>query len=402
LKGSTLTLFAIAVLNNFMTRYPGYQELDITQYPISYGFYTLGYIQYHRPDIELIPLRFKNWNEPILPHDQVNYDWLPSRIESALAQGKIVGLLPEDEFVAFVANDQLTKIINRFADQPVYWLTQCDTLAQQLIYNRMHGMWCRMLEIPWCLLNDCLTYYRVRQEVAKNALTDHNFLCMVNNQTPHKMQLLTEIYRAGLADFGLCTLNSATPGYEFCKVNPRYPYSDIPPGSTAIGACVLLDGVWISKNVENYLYIEQTYNHIPLVVHPETTAYQFMNTEKSIWPILLGHLFLVWGRTGTMSWIQKFYDIDIQRYANTAFDRILPDPPKNHHKAILNHRFRYSVPSDESQISRSLHCLLHDNRDLLIDAYYVQQQLKLELESARWSFGKNMYNFFVNQLRQIR
>ncbi len=363
-----------------MPMYPQYQNLDITKYFTSWGFYTLGYIQRHRPDIELVPIRFKNYNAHLEAHDKVNYDWIAVAIEQALTQGKTVGLLPEDEHMS-PANTQLVSIINRFADKSVYWLTQFDHVAQH-IYYRWHGIRCRMIELPWCLLNDCLTYYRVRREAVPNARSRHNFLCMVNNPEMHKMQLLTELHRTGLDRYGRLTLSRRTPGFEFCKINGHTPYSDVPEGCSVIGACTLIDNVWVSKNVENFLYIEQTYNHIPLIINAETTIGQFMNTEKSIWPVLLGHLFLVWGRSGTMAWIQKFYDIDIESFANTEYDSVRDN--------IL-----------QQQATRSLQKLLTNNQALIQNATDIKHQLQPDLQAARWTFGRNMYNFFVEQLKQI-
>lgn len=369
--------------------YPQYQNLDITKYFTSWGFYTLGFIQRHRPDIELIPLRFKNFNESIEPHSKTNYDWLKPSIEQSLAQGKIVALLPEDEFVSFETNTQLTNIVNEFADRPLYWITHFDSATQHIRYYIYHGLRCRMIELPWSLLNDCLTYYRVQQSVVSNPESHHNFLCMVNNPAGHKFQLLSALQQAGLTSHGKITLTNAVSGYEFCEINPYYPYSNIPPGCTAIGACVLINGVWISKNVENYLHIEQMYNHIPLVINPETTTFPFMSTEKSIWPALLGHLFLVWGRPGTMAWIQKFYDVDIGSWANVDYDSITwPDDG------------RATWHEDQRQ-QRSLKYMLRQNRDLIISAGAVRNQLRPQLEAARWTFGQNMYNFFVEQLKRI-
>lgn len=367
--------------------YPRYQDLDITQYPTSWGFYTLGFILRHRPDIELIPLRFKNFNESIEPHDRVNYDWLRPKIENALSQGKIVGLLPEDEHVTFTVNTQLTNIVNQFADRPVYWLTQCDRLAQRRIYYDFHGMQCRMIEVPWTLLNDCLTYYRVRSAVEKNTDTHTKFLCMVNKQDSHKMELISAIHEARLSDHGKITLVEPAPGFEYCEINKFYPYSNVPPDCSAIGACHLIKGVWVSKNVENYLYIEKTYNHIPLIINPETTVLQFMSTEKSIWPALLGHVFLIWGRPGTMAWIQKFYDVDIESFADIAYDRLRTPVRETY--------------DDSDRRARSLKYLLRANRNLIVNATNVKQKLGAALEAARWTFGRNMYNFFIDQLRQV-
>lgn len=361
--------------------YPSFANLDITQYNLTGGFYTLGMMKQFRPDIEFIPIRHKLFNVPMVSHSEQNYDWLRQQIEQALAQGRTVGLLPEDEMTLFDVNHELVSIVNDFANQPVYWITQCDTMAQDS-YRTMHGFRCKMLEIPWYLLNDVLCYYRVRKPVTANAKTGQHFLCMVNNQAQHKMDLLLELHQRALNQIGTLTLSKqpgpvpTTPGFEFCEVNPFYPYN-VPTGANIIGGCELIDGVWVSKNVENYLYIEQTYNHIPLIVSPETTIIQYKSTEKSIWPALLGHLFLIYGRPGTMAWIQKFYDIDIATYANLEFDN--PGPPA--------HR---------------LSKMLDKNLDLFRHAPDIQAAMAKHIADARWSFGQRMYAFFLRQLDAVQ
>jgi hypothetical protein len=142
---------------------------------------------------------------------------------------------------------------------------------------------------------------------------------------------------------------------------------------------VNINGVWVSKNVENYLHIDQKYHHIPLAINPETVTVNFKSTEKSIWPILLGKLFLIYGRPGTMAWIQRFYDIDITRFADTTYDSIS------------------GLDSDKKRLS----AMIDTNQELIKNAKHIYQQLQPELESARWTLGKNLYKFFVSQLESI-
>jgi hypothetical protein len=142
---------------------------------------------------------------------------------------------------------------------------------------------------------------------------------------------------------------------------------------------VNINGVWVSKNVENYLHIDQKYHNIPLAINPETVTSNFKSTEKSIWPVLLGKLFLIYGRPGTMAWIQRFYDIDITRFANTNYD---------------------SIPGPDSDKKR-LSAMNDTKRDLIKNARDIQAQLHPELELARWTLGKNLYKFFVSQLELI-
>jgi len=356
--------------------YPDFDELDISQYSLLFGFYTLGFIQQHRCDIVIIPIRLDWDSTNMIPSQHANYDWLSLAIESALLDGKKVCLFPWDEYVVFVPNAQLTQIVNRYADQPVYWITQLDSVAQIDTYQHEHNFSCRMLELPWWLLNDCLTYYRVHNHNMAQTSTNYNFLCMVNVPAKHKLQILEQLQQQQLSQYGLLTLSEPRLGFDFCQINQHYPYTNIRPGYMKMAAQTCVNDIWISKNVENFLHIEQSYNQIPLIINPETTSIPFMSTEKSIWPALLGHLFLVYGRPGTMAWIQKFHDVDITQWANLEFDQ--PD-------------------TDYTRIAS----MLETNRSLISNAQDVYTQLKPNLEQARWSFGRNMYNFFLDQLEKI-
>ena len=199
---------------------------------------------------------------------------------------------------------------------------------------------------------------------------------MVNNPASHKLEILKQLQQQHLDQFGLLTLSSATEGFDFCQINRHYPYNNIRPGYMKMAAQTYVNDTWISKNVENFLYLEREYNQIPLIVNSESVTVPFMSTEKSIWPVLLGRLFLVFGRPGSMNWIQKFYDIDISQWANLEFDQSGPD------------HIRVSS-------------MLTTNRALITNAHDVYTQLQPKLEQARWSFGHNMYNFFLKQLEKI-
>ena len=107
----------------------------------------------------------------------------------------------------------------------------------------------------------------------------------------------------------------------------------------------------------------------------------FPNTEKSVWPVLLGKLFLVYGWPGVMNWIQRFHPIDLKSFANLTFDKI--DGWDNE-----AHELR-------------LHYLIDDNKELIRDASNKYNELKPELETAGVQFSENLYNFFVSQIQGI-
>ena len=371
--------------------YPGYENITLTEYDTLFGYYTLGFIQRHRPDLFIIDIRLKNrsWD---CAHDLANYDWLEPKIQQGLSQGRSVVIIPEDEHVAFLANTQLTNILNNYVDSPVYWITMLDHHAQQA-YRELHQFRIKILELPWLLLNECLTYYRVA-DTATNFATNHNnynFFCLIGNTaSAHKTDLARELHKKQLSSHGLITVNKnwsfPLDLLEFCQVNQENIYDpSTNPDYPIVARQTNINGVWVSKNVENYLRIDQDYHDIPLAINPETTTINSKSTEKSIWPVLLGKLFLIYGRPGSMAWIQRFYDVDITAFADITYDAADETTPGN----------------GEDYDKRRLRKMIDDNQDLIKNAKDIHQQLQPALESARWTLGKNLYNFFVAQLESI-
>lgn len=365
--------------------YPLYENINLNDYETLFGYYTLGFIQRHRSDLSIIDIRLKNrsWD---CSHELANYDWLEPAIQQGLSQGRSVVIIPEDEHVVFAVNTQLTAILNNYVDSPVYWITMLDFDAQK-VYRDLHQFRIKMLELPWLLLNECLTYYPVAHTASDFAPNDnnHNFFCMIGNTAnKHKSNLARELHNQQLSSYGLITVNKNWPIdadlIEFCQVNHEVIYEpSTNPGYPMIARQLNINGVWVSQNVKNYLHIDQKYHNIPLAINPETTTGGFKSTEKSIWPILLGKLFLIYGRVGSMAWIQRFYDIDITTFANITYDSI---PGHDHNRIRLNK-------------------MINDNHELIQNARDIQLQLQPALESARWSLGRNLYKFFVSQLESI-
>jgi hypothetical protein len=362
--------------------YPIYEQINISNYETLFGFYTLGFIQKHRPDLFIIDIRLKNksWD---CNHDVANYNWLDEKIQQGLKQGRAVVIIPEDEHVVFLANTQLTGILNNYVDSPVYWITMLDSLAQRT-YREYHRFRIKILELPWMMLNECLTYYPVADTATEFKTNDqnYNFFCLIGNTLgTHKIELARELHNKHLSSYGLISVNGhcQCPGdlKDFCQINKEFVYTVIDPEYPVYARQTNINGIWVSKNVENYLYLDQAYHDIPLAINPETVVSDFKSTEKSIWPILLGKLFLVYGRQGSMTWIQRFYDIDIARFANIEYDLI-------------------------SSSTDRLIKMVDDNRDLIKNAHSLYQQLQPELQEARWTLGANLYKFFVSQLEEIK
>jgi hypothetical protein len=364
---------------------PNFNNLDITQYPMRWGYYTLGLFEHCRPDIEFIYIRMEADSSKHVNHDAANYDWLEPQIETALSNGKVVCIIPWDEHVIFISNRQLTEILNKYTDQSVYWITNLEPNIHN-IYTNYHSFAVKILELPWWLLNDCLTYYRVADITPNQFIYDKSYLSMVGNAWyPHKFQVIRELKKYNLTDYGINTAAkfSDIPQdlTDVCSVNPIPPYTKWNPQYQKMAAQKQVNGIWVSSNVENYLQINQYYPSIPLIINAETVMIPLFATEKSIWPILLGRMFLTYGRPKILEYVQRFYDIDINRFSNTLYD-------------IID---GYSL---EDQLTR-LDCLIFKNAELIKDSSNLHRELQPELEAARWSFGANMYRYFVDQIAKI-
>lgn len=355
--------------------YPEFDQVNLSNYKLVNGFGTLGFFKKHRSDcIFITPDQWQNYND---------YTWLDQLIELGLSQGKIVCVVPWDEDIINPDDhSKLSVILNKYINDPVWMITQLEQ-EDQKIYTFQHGIRCKIIEIPWWLLNDCLSYYAVADRI-ETKVSQQNYLCMLNRYNSHKWDLALTLKKYHLDTSGLITVTNANAypkeNLEFCQVNKKVPYSN---GNPIVGAATKINDVWISNNVKNFLFIEKEYSNIPLIINPETTCGIFFSTEKSLWPLLLGKLMLIYGRPGVMRYMQRFYDIDFSIYANLEFDQSSDDW------------------SDKGHQDR-LEILINKNRSLIQDCTGVYQTLQPKLESARWTLGSNMYKFFINQLDKIQ
>lgn len=345
--------------------FPSYDELDITKYPLIAGQYTLGLVKHHRPDIEII--HQDHWDS------YESYDWLDQRIQSALTNSKTVCLFVWDEDIGF--GRQFADCVVKYQDCPVYVITQRDSFC--MLYYIDQGIK-NILEIPWWLLNDCLVYYKLcSKNNTINKFNDQNFLCMVNRLQEHKCFLIDQLLQ--FKDHGVITTTQKYKNHDLSTM-PPYPKLNVPSGKTRANSNI--NGVWASANVENFLRIESTYKNIPLIINPDTNFGMFQLTEKSMWPLLLGRLMMVAGRHSIMESTQRFYDVDFSEYLNLDFDL------EYHH---------YDLDHAELRIKK----MINDNSNLIISAQETYKKLSQRLEAARWTLGKNFYNFFVEQFKKI-
>lgn len=360
--------------------YPDYTDLDITRYDLINGYYTLGFCQYHRPDCVWIIK--DHW------HDIFDYAWLRQIIDTNLPDKKICIVIWDEDIIG-QPNNELAAVLNQYAQEPVYLITLLSDENQE-IYRRVSNIHCKILHLPWWLLNDVLTYYAVEKNIdqaVQPKKTNHQYLCMVGNATSkHKSDLIEYLRRKDLHRHGLITVQNYAyhPEHfrDFVTENCVHPYKNINTHWEKMAAQTQINGIWISGNVENFLHIERTYD-MPLIINAETSPGIFQSTEKSLWPALLGKMYLLYGGPGIMSYIQQFHDMPQTRFANTQFDGMIGDW------------------SEQAYLDR-LDAMLDDNLYLIKNAREIFMDLQRELENVRWNVGRNLYNFFISQLEKIQ
>lgn len=348
--------------------------MDIKNYQIVEGFHSLGFFKETYLDI--------SWLMCLEPRMQ-DLLKLKKDIDTALDENKSVAIVVWDEDIMFPDYPEFTKLLNCYSDSPVWLITQLDDISQD-IYRSYHDITCKLLELPWWWLNDALCYYNVCHPDLTKFESVHSYLCMVGRVDQNKLNLLKALEHYQVDSCGLITLSESIDEFKnnkFITINKHPPYQNLHTSYHKTAAQVNVNNTWISSNVENFLYIEETYKDIPLVVHSETTNGLFFSTEKSLWPLLLGKMALIHGRPGVMKYAQRFYDFNISQYANVEFDNI------NEY--------------DEDSHRTRLYKLIESNIDLIKNSSSYYRSFKFELENARWTIGENLLNFCTEQIKKI-
>ena len=382
---------------------PSYRNINLVNTSLKCGFYSLGLIEQYFDNIKIVDACQWRKNGSGDRHGGKGYNWLDTKIKTYVASGKMVLIIPEDEEVMYPLAEQFINVLNKYTNDKVYFVTQ---MPDSYIYTD-GGIKCKMLELPWMMTNDCLCYHAIKTPNTNtpNNINKYNYITFTGRVQQHKIALLQKLHDLGLSKYGLLTvmdkpshymlpndiksavkLNDIPPYAEYTeyvsnKQKPHELYSDDYYGFME-GGFHKINDIWVSANVVNFIKIQEMYNDVPLVVHAETTSGLFPMTEKSIWPVLLGKLFLIHGHKGVMNEIKRFYDIDMSEYINLAFDEL------------------EDGWSDEADIAR-ITMMLSDNKLLIQNASRVYNDYKPLLEKASYTFGENMYNFFINQIQTI-
>jgi hypothetical protein len=413
---------------------PAYNSINLTDYKPLFGYYIFRIIKQHFPNVHIIELGqwVKHGLAPFPPvsNQEREYDhsWLITDINKKLKQGKVVLIMLDADHLwtnrpkKFI--ESLSIALNCFIDENVYLVKEHDA-GEGFLSD--YNIKCKTLELPWEMLNDVICYDRVSKtyNFSYAHSINKNYICFANNfrYQKHKKDLAEALYDNALSDYGLITFKKdyldtfPAKFKEFCKEQRRPPFDDNMKEKddsewrkyykhymkgdldSGIGGKHSIEGVLMSGNAKNFLQLNEEYNDVPLVVHCESETIFFPNTDKSVWPLLLNKLFLVFGRPGNMEWIQKFYDLDISSYADLTFDSYKKS--KMYEIQLMKDNI---IPYHEytREINKKrINDLVTKNKDLIKDASYVHKELQPEIEKAGKSFGRNMYNFSMSQIESV-
>jgi len=368
-----------------MDAIPHYNNLDITKYDTIYGVYTLGFIKKHFPNIGIIDPSY------FIGDKCENLDlWLENKIKSMLQKYEKVCIIPYEEDI-FDFLGAYSKIVNKFVNEELYHITLLNTYNDDwLLLYEEYNIKCKIVEFPWVLLNDCLTFKRIKQQynpTYTQYIKDVNYLCMIGRPESHKINLVSELYNQGLHKYGLLTYTQGSglaypPELLHIMETIKPPYNDKKDDIIAKETgCVIMNDIVISLNVVNLFYIIENFHNIPLIINPETSVGIFNMTEKSTWPILAEKLFLIYGGSNIMQWIQRYYDIDMSTVFNISFDSIEGYNSKDSYERLYH--------------------LINDNVEIIKDCKQIYEYLKPQLKIASDRLPENMYNYFVNKLHDI-
>jgi hypothetical protein len=299
-------------------------------------------------------------------------------------------LLPNDEHVFYEKNSQLTEIVNYYKDQSLYWLTEFDDKRSAMHYRRDHGMECKILEFPWCSFNECMVYDKVRQQHNLSADLDYSnnkniFVTLTGRYEPFRRSLIEslishELYQNGQILIQQNQLNHYQDLVDYLTVESYDPYQTVPIDNHEKMAAQFLNsnGIWLTCNTVNFLYIEKAYREYPLAIIPETFYGNYFPTEKSFWPALLGKLFLIVGSPGCMANVQKYYDVDMSEFLNLKFDDV------------------------DCEIDKKIEIMIQQNRDFILNAKKIYAEYYSKIQTAKETITPNFYRFILNQLSQIK
>lgn len=300
--------------------YPSWSEIDLHSYNRFDGMYTLGFIQKHRPDIYLVADQTESLFDP---------DLIMPQIETGLQQGKKVCLFFWDEdFIMPSSNkDRLNRELESYADQPVYL---CSNMSGEclLVYKEKRSLPIKPLHVPWRYLEYVVNVSKVYDFSYSGPTGPYGpkFACYNHRKDHHRDVLTKSLVRRGLQSIGDITyanqqLGSGESPVIYYQDNDRLGWVSGHDDRRSIVTHEFYSKA-ICHAARNIPRLNKMLGDTPLVITAETNLGVFPVTEKCIWPILLGRMFMVYARPRIMRHLQKYVGYSFEDYLDLEFDSI--------------------------------------------------------------------------------
>lgn len=360
--------------------YPPYRGLDFTGYARIDGLQSLGFIAQHRPDIHIVTDRL--WS-------RYHADTIIPEIETALVNNKKVGLffMSPDFMMPNENSKDLLERLTPFADEPVYLCSDLDDECL-LIYQEQFVLPIKSIYVPWCISNFVFNLDLVTSEDFDGPCgpVGLQFACYANRLQQHRedlKNLLIDQQWTNIGDIQYAgkQLGSGSIHREW-RTQSEFEILKEDSNNTIRSLFFHSDtGRWVCHNAINLMRLKEQLGDIPLVIQSDSTTGLFPITEKSIWPIMLQRLFMIYGRPRLMQTVQKFLSYDIASYLDLEFDSI----------------DGWTLREDRLR----LECMIEKNQYLITHAREFWIAHRPKLLQARYDLPYLIYQQFCNGLKQI-
>jgi len=375
--------------------FPDYSDIDIYNIDPIAGTYSLSLIKQYNPNIHIIDpitwsLKHNVTLDSLINGDisKKSYKWLNEDISRALENNKTVFIVFFDENTIMDKSCTLANVLNLYRDDNVFFITLFDDYS---LYRDKLLLQCKILSLSWWLLNESLVYESLNEPYITPSLNNkkYNYVMSINRAPKHKIALGTQLNKENLSKYGLITITDEFYNRlnenekKFFKISSFEKMINV--NHNSVNGIIYINelgnfeynNLLVSNNIRNVINLNRYFSNIPLIINPETTLNKnFFVTEKSIWPIQLGKLFLIYGRKGIMKRIQKWYKIDFSKYLNLEFDSISDDKLR-------------------------LELMIQKNKMFISNTHDIYQELKHEIKEAKQDLARNMYNEFTSKLNTI-
>jgi len=341
---------------------------------------SLGFIARHRPDIHILTDRL--WS-------RYNADTIVPEIELALRHNKKVGLffMAPDFIMPNENSEDLIRRLEPFQDEPV-WL--CSDMADEclLIYKEQFALPIKSVFLPWVIVNFACNFdLTVGQDfLGPCTAKGLQFACYVNRTQSHKQDLKDRLLDRGWGSIGDIQyegkqMGSGTVHHEW-RTEQEAQILNVDSNNTVRSLFVHApSGRWVCHNAINLTRLKDQIGDIPLVLQPETTTGLFPITEKSVWPIMLQRLLMIYGRPRIMQTVQKFTSYDLGSYLDLEYDSIDGWTLKEN--------------------LQRLDCMIEKNQYLIKHAREIWRQHQDQLVQARYDLPNLVYQQFCTGLDEI-